>query len=159
MSMFEASYASSSHSGQTTSRRMNIQFLKIALQEAERFQHAHAFIWGCMVVVGRGRMAVGFTTTYAISVTARCTRNDIMWYSLSVACDRSVGFTGSSGFLHQPNMATVSQIVVNRTIYDLSYDHLPTNFATVSQNLSECFFLMIPDLCCEVSSVRRYENR
>jgi hypothetical protein len=33
-------------------------------------------------------------------------------------------------------MQPVSQKVVNRTISD----HLPTKFATVSQNLSECFF-------------------
>jgi len=29
---------------------------------------------------------------------ARCTRYNIMWYNLSVTCDRSVVF---SGFLHQ----------------------------------------------------------
>ena len=34
----------------------------------------------------------------------------------------------------------VSQKVVNRTITDLCYDHLPTKFATVLQILSECFF-------------------
>ena len=34
--------------------------------------------------------------------------------------------------------------VVNRTITDLSYDHLPTKFETVSQNLSECFLLRFP---------------
>ena len=39
----------------------------------------------------------------------------------------------------------VSQKVVNRTISDLSYDHLPTKFATVSQNLSE-FYFTISDL-------------
>jgi len=32
---------------------------------------------------------------------ARCTRYNIMWYSFSVACGRSVVFTGYSGFLHQ----------------------------------------------------------
>lgn len=38
------------------------------------------------------------------------------------------------------NQGHVSQKVVNRTISDLPYDHLPTKFATVSQNLSECFY-------------------
>jgi hypothetical protein len=38
------------------------------------------------------------------------------------------------------DLGPVSQKVVNRTISDLSYDHLPTKFATVSQNYSECFF-------------------
>ena len=38
----------------------------------------------------------------------------------------------------------MSRKFVNHTISDLSYDHLPTKFATVSQNLSECF--MISDL-------------
>ena len=33
----------------------------------------------------------------------RCTRYNIMWYSLSVTCDRSVVFSGYSGFLHQSN--------------------------------------------------------
>jgi len=37
-------------------------------------------------------------------------------------------------------MVPVSQKFVNRTISNLSYDHLPTKFATVSQNLSEYFF-------------------
>jgi hypothetical protein len=41
---------------------------------------------------------------------------------------------------------------LNRTISDLSYDHLPTMFATVSQNLSECFYdfrfvVMTSSLC------------
>ena len=40
-------------------------------------------------------------------------------------------------------LAPVSQKAVNRTISDLSYDHLPTKFATVSQNLSE-FVLRFP---------------
>jgi len=31
----------------------------------------------------------------------RCTRYNIMWYSLSVTCDRSMIFSGYSGFLHQ----------------------------------------------------------
>ena len=38
----------------------------------------------------------------------------------------------------------MSRKFVNHTISDLSYDHLPTKCATVSQNLSECF--MISDL-------------
>jgi hypothetical protein len=46
----------------------------------------------------------------------------------------------AAAFVILDNQATVSQKVVNRTISDLSYDHLPTKFATVSQNLSECFF-------------------
>ena len=32
---------------------------------------------------------------------AWCTRYNIMWQSLSVTCDRSVVFSGYSGFLHQ----------------------------------------------------------
>jgi len=32
---------------------------------------------------------------------ARCTWFNIMWYSLSVTCDRSVVFCGYSSFLHQ----------------------------------------------------------
>ena len=31
----------------------------------------------------------------------RCTLYNSMWYSLSVTCDRSVAFSGYSGFLHQ----------------------------------------------------------
>ena len=34
---------------------------------------------------------------------ARCTRCNIMWYSLSVTCNRSMVFSGYSGFLHQQN--------------------------------------------------------
>ena len=37
-------------------------------------------------------------------------------------------------------LGLVSQKVVNRTISNLPYDHLPTKFATVSQNLLECFY-------------------
>ena len=36
-----------------------------------------------------------------ILLVARCTRYNIMWYSLSVTCGRSVVFSGYSGFLHQ----------------------------------------------------------
>jgi hypothetical protein len=31
----------------------------------------------------------------------RCTWYNIMWSSLSVTCDKSVVFSGCSGFLHQ----------------------------------------------------------
>ena len=34
----------------------------------------------------------------------RCTRYKIMWVSLSVTCDRSVAFSGYSGFLHQESL-------------------------------------------------------
>ena len=34
---------------------------------------------------------------------ARCTRCNIMWYSLSVTCNRSMVFSGYFGFLHQKN--------------------------------------------------------
>jgi len=57
------------------------------------------------------------------------------------------------------NQGLVSQKVVNRTIFDLSYDHLPTKFATVSQNLSECFYDFRFTTCgYDVFCVRRYEN-
>jgi hypothetical protein len=57
---------------------------------------------------GCHRMVVGFTTTCVINdittevvtwntLMTRCTRYNIM----SVTCDRSVVFTGYSGFLHQ----------------------------------------------------------
>jgi hypothetical protein len=36
-----------------------------------------------------------------VPLMARCTRYNIMWSSLSVTCDRSVFFSGYSGFLHQ----------------------------------------------------------
>ena len=35
---------------------------------------------------------------------ARCTRYNIMWSSLSMICDRSVGFSGDSGLLYQQNL-------------------------------------------------------
>jgi hypothetical protein len=38
-----------------------------------------------------------------IPFMARCTLYNIMWYSLSVTCNRSVVFSGHSGFLHQSN--------------------------------------------------------
>ena len=43
-------------------------------------------------------------------------------------------------FKAEIELSPVSQKVVNRTISDLSYDHLPTKIATVSQNLSEYLF-------------------
>jgi hypothetical protein len=52
---------------------------------------------------------------------------------------------------------TMSRKFVNHTISDLSYDHLPTKFATVSQNLSECF--TISDLRLEVMTSSLCEGR
>jgi hypothetical protein len=61
----------------------------------------------------RDRMVVGFTTTCAKSVPIttkvvgsnlaqpRCTLYNIMWEGLSMTCDRSVVFSGYSGFLQQ----------------------------------------------------------
>ena len=48
-------------------------------------------------------------------------------------------------YFHYNGQGPASQKIVNRTITDLSYDHLPTKFATVSQNLSD-FFCTIYDL-------------
>ena len=61
---------------------------------------------------GRDRIVVGFTTTPAISTyhhwrcefeprSWRCVLDTTLWKSLSVTCDKSVGFSGYSGFLHQ----------------------------------------------------------
>ena len=36
----------------------------------------------------------------SITCMTRCTRFNIMWWNLSVTCDRSVVFSGYSGFLH-----------------------------------------------------------
>ena len=56
---------------------------------------------------GRDRIVVEFKTTYAI-ITDDVSLNldqgemyNIMWSSLSVTCDRSVDFSGSSAFLLQ----------------------------------------------------------
>ena len=38
-----------------------------------------------------------------IPLMARCTRYNFVWSSLLVTCDRSVVFSGYSGFLHQKN--------------------------------------------------------
>ena len=43
------------------------------------------------------------TKCYPCIFMARCTRYSIMWYCLSVTCDRLVGFSRYSGFLHQKN--------------------------------------------------------
>ena len=52
-------------------------------------------------------MVVGFTEVVRSNpVQARCTRYNIMWYSLSVTCDMSVVFSRDSGFLHQLNWST-----------------------------------------------------
>ena len=58
---------------------------------------------------GHDLMVVEFTvhiTTYLwvrIPLFVKCTRYNIMWYSLSATCDRSVVFCGYSGFLYQYN--------------------------------------------------------
>ena len=65
----------------------------------------------CRSCGGRDLMVVGLTTTYAcnqcilplklivqIPQLARCTRYSIMWFSLSVICDRSVVFSEYSSF-------------------------------------------------------------
>ena len=79
------------------------------------------------------------------------------WCLLCIPCSISVYCT----LLYLGHQAPISQKVVNRTISDLSYDHLPTKFATVSQNLSECFFydFRITTCGCEVFFVWRYKNR
>jgi hypothetical protein len=48
-------------------------------------------------------MVVGFTTTSAIGVDVVSSNLDQgeVYNSLSVTCDRSVVFSGSSGFFHQ----------------------------------------------------------
>jgi hypothetical protein len=52
-------------------------------------------------------MVVGFTTTYAISSYQHVVSSNLdqgeVYNFLSVTCDRSVVFSGSSGFLHQKN--------------------------------------------------------
>jgi hypothetical protein len=49
--------------------------------------------------------SVPFSTNIVSSnpAQASCTRYNIMWWSLSVICDRSVVFSGYSCFLHQLN--------------------------------------------------------
>jgi hypothetical protein len=53
----------------------------------------------------RDRMAVGFTTTYAISAYhhCRCEFEPRSWQGAldTTLCDRSVVFSGYYGFLHQ----------------------------------------------------------
>jgi hypothetical protein len=67
----------------------------------------------CMFPKGpKGRLIVRFTTTYAICLSPlklcvrtpfimRCTRYNMMWWSLSLTCGRLVVFSAYSGFLHQ----------------------------------------------------------
>jgi len=54
---------------------------------------------------GRDHMVVRFTTTYAISAYLCESWSgrvyNIMWLNLSVICNRSVVFSGSSSFPHQ----------------------------------------------------------
>jgi hypothetical protein len=52
---------------------------------------------------------------------------NIMWYNLSVTCDRSVVFSGSSGFLHQYNWPPR----YNWNIVESGIKHKQTNKATV----------------------------
>ena len=57
--------------------------------------------------------------------------------------------------LHQ---APVAQKVVNRTISDLSYDHFPTTFATVSQTCRNVFTISDLRLVAMTSSLCRGTN-
>ena len=41
--------------------------------------------------------------SFVLALQARCIRYKIMWWSLSMTCDRLVVFYGYSGFLHQYN--------------------------------------------------------
>jgi len=63
---------------------------------------------------GRDRMVVRLTTNYRcnqclsplklwvwIPLMARCTWYNIMWWNLSVTCNRSVVYSGYYGLLHQ----------------------------------------------------------
>ena len=56
-----------------------------------------------VVIVRQLDLQLPMQVMSSTTVQARCTRYNIMWYSLSVTCDISVVFSGYSGFLHQYN--------------------------------------------------------
>jgi hypothetical protein len=64
------------------------------------------YILNCIQGSSWDHMVVGYTTTYATTDVVSSNLNqgevyNIMWSSLSVTCDRSIVFSGSSSFLHQ----------------------------------------------------------
>ena len=66
------------------------------------------------------------TVWFRIPLMARCTRYNIIWYSLSVTCGRSVIFSGYSGFLHQWNWPPrYSGNIVERGVKHHNPDPIP----------------------------------
>ena len=99
-------------------RRLNfISFIRVLnlflLNAIQKIYQLHAFflrgsyilIWSLYIQEEGARdrdfMVVGFTTTYAISAYHHWCCEFESTLSLSVICDRSVVFSGFSGFLHQ----------------------------------------------------------
>ena len=67
-----------------------------------------------------------------IFLMARCTWYNIMWFNLSVTCDRSMIFFGYSGFLHQQNWLPW----YNWNIFESGIKlHKPNLYVVVRQNL------------------------
>jgi hypothetical protein len=67
--------------------RVHVHKLKVNLYTL------HDFVWLCIQNI----------FIYYSYILVRCTQYKIMWSSLSVTCDRSLVFSGYSGFLHQSN--------------------------------------------------------
>ena len=100
--------------------------------------------------VRRPRMVVGFITTYAISAyyPQRCEfdsrSGEVYWIhhyvmSLSVTCDRSLIFSGYSGFLHQWKWPPR----YNWNIVESGVKHLNTNLFVVHIALTIYFVFNI----------------
>jgi len=82
---------------------------------------------------------------FALVPQAMCTRYKIMWYSLSVTCDRSMVFYGYSGFLHQWNWPhNITEILVKLAL------------STIKPNQPNVCFGLLEDCTALVFSLYRF---
>ena len=74
------------------------------------------------------------------SFMARCTRYNFMWKSLSVTCDRSVVFSGYSGFPHQVNWPPryITEILLKVVLNTISQPKLFIKVITLLSYISSC---------------------
>ena len=88
---------------------------------------------------GCDRMVVGFTTTFIaicnqclsplmlwvlIPLMVRCTRYNIMWYSLSVTCGRSMVFSGYSSFTNKTDYHVITEILLKVALNTITLTRL-----------------------------------
>jgi len=93
--------------------------------------HTRERVWSEHMCAGSRRQIqhLGLCSSFILMYISHLIENNIMWQSLSMPCDRSVVFFGSSGLLHQYNC----------NIVESGVKHQKTNQPTISRKLQQTF--------------------